>query len=153
MGPSQNSYTFDALTELADGAANTTSSEHGQVGAADKTLDFGGGPSGATTIAYTPGDLVLDVSAIDFTTADETYEIHYQLTNNSDFATLDVFSKAAVMMGDARSGFDDDTASGRVVVGVDNQHKGVLYQYARLWIEVAGDTPIINVRAFLSRNQ
>ena len=145
MPTSQHSYTFDTDMELADGAANTTSSELGQVDSADKVIDLGS-TAGA---AFTPASLVVDVSAIDFTTGDETYDIMFLLS--AVVAMTGAVAKACIPMGDARDNFADDTAAGRVVLGVDNEHKGTIYRFAALYVSVTGTTPIINVKAFLSR--
>ena len=148
-GASQNSYTLDANMRLEDGVTTFTTAGGGgigQVGAADAILDFGS----SAGVAFTPAAWVTDVDTIEFTTGDENYHIFYQLSNSATMAS-GVVSKAALHMGDAANNYADDTADGRVVVGVDNEYKGTVYRYGAIWVLAAGTTAVITVRSFLSR--
>ncbi len=155
-GASFRSYTLDVDTELKDAGA-VTATAAAQVGGSDKTLDFGivtSGPA-VTQIAYTPGWLVVDVSAIDGVTGDEQYDIQYQLSDNVTFASGLVSVKASINLGDGArfvsSDVDDRYVTGRHVIGVDNEYAGTLFRFARLLHIVLGTSPSIDYRAFLSR--
>lgn len=151
-GRSQNSYTFDASTQLKDAGAITASAA-AQVGGAARILDFGVLAAGTSVVqvAYVPGDLVVDVSAIDGVTGDEAYQIHFQLSQSATFAS-GIFNRATLQMGDMTgSTAEDEYGTGRVVLGVDNEHKGVLYRYGRIYMQIAGTTPSINFVAYLAR--
>lgn len=157
-GRSQHSYSFDADTLMSDGGTAHTTSEQAEVSSAAAFLDFGNTTSGPSVeqVAYTKGDLVIDVTAFDFTTGDETAQVILQLSDRSDFDEsmgVVVNKCVALAMGDdggvaAGAGADDDSATGRNVVGVDNEHKGTVYRYARLFVVVAGTTPSITFSAF-----
>lgn len=152
-GASFRSYTLDTDTELKDAGAVTTSAA-AQVGGSDKTLDFGivtSGPA-VTQISYTPGFLVVDVSVIDGVTGDEVYDIQYQLSDNVTFASGLVSIKGVIHLGNAVGpDADDRYVTGRHVIGVDNEYAGTLFRFARLAHVIAGTTPSIDYRAFLSR--
>jgi hypothetical protein len=148
MQRSQHSFVLDALTQLKDAGAVTTSAAD-QVGGSARVLDLN---------AYTEGFLVVDISAMDFTTGDETYVLIFQLSSSATFAS-DVHNKAAVAFGLAgglaSSGATNDAAittaaRKRTVVQVDNEHLGTVYRYARTFHVVAGTTPSIDYVAFLT---
>lgn len=145
QGNSQHSYTLDVDNVLHDGASVTTT-EVGEVGAVDKELDFGSLSPGTLVenIAYTRGDMIVDIRSFDFTTGDEFIQVVFQLSDV--FATGSIFNKAMVSVGVAgglvNSLADDDSAVQRRVVGVDNEFDGVLYRYARVIMVTGGTTPI-----------
>lgn len=155
-GRSHNSYSIDVSTRLEDGAAAITSA-----GAGSDVLDFGNITSGPAVeqVARTKGSLIIDVSAFDFTTGDETAVIIYQLSDNASgagtgFDASDtIVNKVAVPFGAAggiaSSAADDDSALGRSVVDVDNEHKGTIYRFARVFVVPGGTTPSITFTAFL----
>ncbi len=150
-GLRQNSYSYDLSTLLEDGAAAITAA-----GAGSDELDFGGtspGP-GVAQVAYTKGHVVVDISAFDFTTGDEEAEILVQLGTVSGFGSGVIVNRAVLAMGAAggmaSSGADDDSALGRLVIGVDNEFKGTVYRYMRVFVTVAGTTPSITFTAFLA---
>lgn len=161
-GPSAFSFTPDAATQLKDAGA-ITSSAAAQVGGSDQVLDFGNITSGPAVeqAAYTRAELVIDVSAFDFTTGDEVASIILQLSDNASgagtgFDASDtIVTKAVVSMGAdggqaAAAGADDESATGRVRLGVDNEHKGTVFRFARLFTVVGGTTPSINYQAWLA---
>lgn len=155
-GASFRSYTLDTDTELKDAGA-VTATAAAQVGGSDKVLDFGNITSGPPVlqIAYTPGFLVVDVSAIDGVTGDEQYDIQYQLSDNATFASGNVAIKGSIQIGDGArfvSGdVDDQFLVGRYNLGVDNEYAGTLFRFARVLHIVLGTSPSIDYRAFLSR--
>ena len=151
----QNSYTFDAENLLHDAAAITATGA-GQVSAAAKEIDFGNLSPGTNVlnVAYTRADLVIDVRAFDFGNGDETAVLVFQLGTVSGFGSGTIVNRDAVPFGLAGglagSGADNDSATGRVVVAVDNQHKGTIFRFARLFAIMGGTTPSIEPFAFLS---
>lgn len=162
-GASTYSFTVDALTQLKDAGA-VTSSAAAQVGGSDRVLDFGGETSGPVVeqVAFTPGHILVDVAAVDFGTTDETYLVIYQLSDNASGADVgfqggdNIVNKAVILAlgaagGLAGSGADDQSGVGRNVVGVDNEFQGETFRFGRLFHVLAGTTPSINYTAFLSR--
>lgn len=164
-GRAQNSYTMDALTQLKDAGAITASAAC-LVGGVARVLDFGfTTPQGVIQVAYVPGDIVIDVSAIEVASTDEVYMIAYELSDDTSgnavgFDAGDVVvCRGVVMLGCITTaaylaGLNMDTMSGtgRIVLGVDNEVQGTLYRYARLATYIAGTIATgINYAAFLSR--
>lgn len=155
MPASQNSYTFDNDLELKD-AGLVAATAAATVDAAAKQLDFGDTDvNGVENISYVPGHLVIDVDAMEFGSADEEYEVQYQLSDNVDFSAGTCVVKASVRFGlGVGLNVDNqaDGAIGRTVIGVDNEFQGTLFRHARLATFVAGTIAAgINYRAFLSR--
>ncbi len=155
-GASTHSFTFDALSELHDGVLDVTATGAG-VSTTGGVLDFGNvTPQGVTQVAYVPGHLVVDVSVMDRTTADEAYAVIYQLADDDAD-----FSMATRVLVKARMDFGEEvglngtaqaaTALGRNVIAVDNELQGELFRFARISHLLAGTTPILNYKAFLSR--
>ena len=149
-GLRQHSFPVDLSTLLEDGAAAITAD-----GAGSEELDFGGvspGPA-VTQIAYTKGTFVVDVSAFEFGDSDEEVRITVQLGTVSGFGSGVIANKVTLPMGlvggIAGSGADNDTAVGRMTVDVDNEHKGTVYRFMRLWVDVGGTTASITFTAWL----
>lgn len=138
-----NSYMIDILLEMKDAGAITADAA-AQVGGSNKIIDLGEG--------FVEGNLLIDVSAIDFTTGDETYDLIFQLSSKSDFATV-IANKIKIQYGDARGGSNDldQNFVGREVVPFNNEHQGVIYQFARMFTDVGGTTPSINYTANLTK--
>jgi len=155
-GASQNSFTLDADTLLQDADAAKTATGVGEIGGVARQLDFGNtSPNSVEQVAYVRGQVVIDVSAIDFTTTDEAYDIVLQLADDdSDFtAATTVVSKPLAHLGTALG--TNGTAmsgTGRLVVGVDNEFQGTLFRHARLVFVIAGTTPSITFSAAFVRS-
>ena len=146
-----NQYIFDADTELKDAGAIAASAA-AQVGGADQILDMGADGFDSSLLAsYYEGDIVIDVTALDFTTADETYQILAQVSNSATFST-GVKNAAAIVLGDAANGASDDTDLGQRVLHVNNMIAGTKFRYLRLFTAVGGTTPSINYTAFLTKS-
>lgn len=149
-GLRQHSFPVDLSTLLEDGAAAIIAD-----GAGSEELDFGNVTSGPAVaqVAYTKATLVVDVSAFDFGNTDEEARITVQLGTVSGFGSGVIANKVTLPMGlaggIAGSGADNDTAVGRFTVDVDNEHKGTVYRFMRLWVDVAGTTPSITFTAWL----
>lgn len=163
---SHRSFTPDALTQLKD-AGSVSATGRAQVGGSNRTLDFGILTSGPAVeqVAYTPGQLFIDVSAVDFTTGDETYQIVLFLSDNASaggtgFAAGDgvVVKCVPVVLGNtdtthAVTGIntDDMTALGQYAVSVDNELAGKLFRFMALGHILGGTTPSVNYQAWYTR--
>lgn len=140
------SFTFDAATQLKDAGAITASAA-AQVGGADKILDLGD--------AFVEGSVVADISAIDFGTEDETYEIQLQFSDVADFSTgtPDIHA-VSLPLGDARNGMTDQAKVGRKVIPFNNRFVDANgapknYRYMRAYTVAGGDSPSIDYVAYV----
>ena len=141
MAINQKSFTFDSALRLKDAGA-VTASGNGQVGGSDRILDLGA--------ARFDGRVIVDITAIDVASADETYLIRVQGSNSPTFAatnktlaTLEVGRAAATGSSAA------DAAGTRAEVAVTNEFNGVTYRYLRVSHVLGGTTPSINYIANL----
>jgi hypothetical protein len=146
MATNNHCYNFDAALQLKD-AGLVASSAAAQVSSADKILDLGAG--------YVEGDLVIDRTATEVDTGNEKYEIEWQLSASSTFAS-GIFCATVIKVGDSTvNGSSADTpATGRIVQGVSNEYDGTIYRYARLYTRIAGTIATgINYSAYLSMDR
>lgn len=148
---SRPQYTFDALLQLKD-AGLLAADGKWQVGGVDRVLDVGTG--------LFEGDCVLDVTAMEIASGDETYTFVIQGSNSATFAS-GVANLAELTVGDGStigtahgtSGVDVDDTTGRFVLGVRNEKNGTYYQYLRGWLSVAGSIATgINFQAYISKH-
>lgn len=146
-----NIYIFDKLTELKDDAGAITASAAAQVATVNQILDMGERtyPDGELA-SYFEADIVLDISAIDFGTGDETYQILVQGSNSSTFAS-GVVNMAATVFGDAVNGANDDVVVGRRVLHVNNEVADVRFRFLRLFSVLGGTSPSITYAAYLTK--
>ncbi|MEN6306674.1 MAG: hypothetical protein ABFD91_02870 [Anaerohalosphaeraceae bacterium] len=140
-------YTFDAGLELKD-AGLVAASAAAQVNSAARVLDLGSG--------LVEGDIVLDVSALEIASKDEVYDIIAQLSPDADFGTAgNIVERCALNLSAKevkRSDCDKDDTIGRHILPFNNEHKDMLYRYARLYTVVAGTIATgINYSAFLAK--
>ena len=84
------------------------------------------------------GHLVVDVTAIEIASDDESYDIQLQGSSKSDFA--DSFEVLASVKLGAQEviGGDQDSATGRYMVPFRTEKNGTTYQYARVYTDVNG---------------
>lgn len=139
-----HNFQFDARLELKD-AGLVTSSAAATVDSVAKILDLGSG--------FQLGAVVVDATAIEVDTANEKYEIEWQLSPDADFGTAGNIVCAAVLkLGDSSvNGSGADSAAGRYVLYVANEFAGTVYRYARIFHRIAGTIGTgINYSAFLS---
>ena len=135
--------TYDSALEVSDGAIGAiTADDVLQTGGADAILDLGA--------AMFRGTLVVDVSAMDVTSGDETYRICVQGSNSATFASGSV-NLATLQLGDQAQfvGVDTDQTTGKhfltfqnivPIAGVDTT-----YRYMRVQLDVGGTTPSITI--------
>lgn len=106
-------------------------------------------------------DLVLDVTALEVDSNNESYEIIVQGSSDADFGTAaNIVPLASMTLGDHAStrlgvmtlGADDTT--GRYIVPVRNERNGTTYRYLRLTYVVVGTIATgINFTAWLAKDE
>jgi len=141
MGDFAHVYDNDLL--LKD-AGLVAASAAATVGGSAAILDLGQ--------AMWHGDLCIDFNAIEFDTADETYDILLQLSSKADFAS-DIVTKVSCPKGDARNAADvDQNDLGLEVIPCNNKVGDTIYRYARLYTVVGGTVATgINYAAWLAK--
>lgn len=164
--PNFRTYSFDANTLLSDNSAAYTVTGFAQALGADGLVDLGGNqgsvitlPSIADVSTITPQQpridayLVVDVTAIDVSSGNETYKLLLLVSNDPGFGAGAVEQAAGVMLGKgaSRDGINmKDSVTGRIELGFTNQIEGNIYQYAKLYLVIGGTTPSINLAAFIA---
>lgn len=135
--------TFDAATELKDAGA-VTASGAANVGGSARVVNVGNGIINAV--------MHIDVDAIDITTGDEGYEIRLQGSSSATFAS-DVHVIATKRVGDSTTtGESADTGVARYSVPFSNTGDGSTpLPYLRVYHVIAGTTPSVNYRAWITR--
>lgn len=146
MGTQRNvmNVTMDAATQLKD-AGVLTASGAGQVGGVNRVVNLG---TGIVSAAF-----VVDISALDNSSADETYDIRLQVSSDPSFAT-DVTIAARVVGGASAVTAGQDTMGvGRRSVPFNNiGEDGAAKPYARVYLAAGGTTPSINFAAMITQN-
>lgn len=113
----------DAGAVTADGAAT--------VGGSPRVCDVGD--------AHFDGVAVVDSSAIDLVTGDETYRVVIQGSTTINFASVKELASRSV------------TANGRTEIPFNNEDAGLYYRYIRAFIDVGGTTPSVNSTIFVGK--
>lgn len=137
-------YNFDRNMAFAEDLALTTSDIIAFSGS-DVILQIGPG--------YMEGVVVLDITAMDQTTGDETYTFNLLGSNSSSFAS-GIECLASLQVGDASAATrvdiaDVDSTVGRHCMFFSNERNKVIYDYVQLSYIAAGTTPIMTVTAFI----
>lgn len=140
---------------LSDNAAAYTITGFAQVGGADAVLDLGGLQSSTPKQqARTDEVLVLDVTAIDTVTGDESYNLHLLGSNDSGFGAGNVAELASFVLGGVAgkttigvtNSFVD--VAGRYELSFSSEQANIKYQFIKLRIVCAGTTPSLSLLAF-----
>lgn len=100
------------------------------------------------------GDLVLDVTAMDVTTGDESYQFKLQGSPDAAFGTAgNIRVLAELIVGGATGATPNGAADtvGRFIIPFRNERNGTSCRYLRLLTTVAGTTPSINFVGFLAK--
>lgn len=121
-------YPFDANAVLHDGTAVTSS-------AAGSVAYYDVGAS-----ARFPAVAVVNVTANDGTSSDETYDVSIQGSNATNFSTLQELGSMKITRAD----------TGRFTILFDNDQDGVVYRYVRVYFTLAGTTPSISANVFMA---
>jgi len=149
-----DTYPFDKLLVLADGAAPAVNGI-GQVGGVNRILDMGA-PLTRSDLGIT-GELgrvklaiIIDVSAIFTTNANDYYNINVMGSNTANGSTGVVL--CAIILGNAASipGGITSTA-GRYILFVDMVQADVDYEYLYLSNSISGTANAITFTAFASK--
>jgi hypothetical protein len=106
------------------------------------------------------GMLVLNITAMDFSSGDETYRFHLLGSNDAgfgngnvdllgfhDFAAASAGRIIATLMGASLAAAG---AAGRVYVPFVNLRQGLVYRYLRCRVVIGGTTPSVTVTSWLS---
>jgi hypothetical protein len=137
---------FDANLEFKD-AGLVAASAAAEVDSVAKVVTLGNG--------YWAGTMVIDVTACEVATGNESYKIAVELSDDSGFSSGSEFEKCSVTLGDSSiHGGDTDTATGRYTLPFNNRMAdGNIYKYARLYTTVAGTVATgINYSAFATKD-
>jgi hypothetical protein len=165
--PNQRTYAFDANNLVSDNAAAYIASGYLQAAGADGILDLGGNqgvvitlPAIDDTPTYTPQQaridayMVLDVTAIDIASGNETYQLDIMVSNDPGFAAGNVVCAGGIQLGKGTSlrgaVAQKDSVIGRYEVGFTNNIAGAIYQYLKVYLTAGGTTPSINVLGFIA---
>lgn len=143
-------FTQDAALILKDSYA-VTASAAANVASEAKVLDTGfvtGGPN-----ALFKGVAVIDITAMDVSSADELYTIIIQGSNSSTFASgIENLAELDIGASASRKGGAGVSLIGRYELIFQNEQADVMYQYIRAYILVAGTTPTITNTIFVGRD-
>jgi hypothetical protein len=127
-------------------------------------LDLGGfasGPGGApgSGVGRCDGIWILNVTAVDFSSGDETYKLHLLGSNDVAFGNGNVELLAFHDLAAASAGRQIATLLGpslaaptRIYRPFTNLSQGILFRYVRMRLVAAGTTPSITLVAWLSRD-
>ena len=134
----------DSLLQLKDAGA-ITSSAAAQVGGSAQVIDLG--HDGVEDF-----DVQIDVSSIDYASANEVYDVIIEGCNTSDFSTgsPDIVHLGTLHLADAddaRGATNIDGPTGQHVLRCRNTYGTTPYRYVRAYTNVAGTTPSINYTA------
>lgn len=166
-------YTPDANAFLADGAAAQTASGYAQYGGADGVFDAGGNqnntvtlPSIADVSSITPQQAridamcVVDVTAIDIASGNETYKIFVVGSNDPAFGVGKVVCLGGGMElgkgtsldipNGADAGSPPAVGGSRYEMPFCNEQNNVKYQYIKLYVAMGGTTPSMTYKAFVA---
>lgn len=150
--PNDRTYSFDANLQFSDGVA-LTATGFTQVGAANSVIDLGGN-QGVTPLQQARIDAVavLDVSAIDIASSNETYKIMVLGSNDPGMATGNVcLGEMTLGKGASIDGINmADSVIGRYEIMFSNQVAGSIYQYAAVYGILGGTTPSITILGFIA---
>ena len=137
-------YTYDNLLLFKDAGA-VAASAAAQVSASNRIIDTNNGATGSP--ARFNAVMVVDVTAIDVSSTNETYDIIVQLSNSATFAS-GVVNRIALKLGTTVAGSSANDVVGRYELPFDNEFAEATYRYVRLYTLVGGTTPSINYKAF-----
>ena len=146
-------YSFDANLLLSDNAAAYVADGYTQVGGADAVLDLGGN-QGVSPLQQARIDAVcvIDVTAIDVASGNETYSLRVLGCNSSGFAS-NVAELAAITIGKGSAlvpTTQSDATTGRIELPFCTERFNQKYEFVKLYVDVGGTTPSINLLAFVA---
>lgn len=146
-------YSFDANLLLSDNAAPYTVDGYSQVGGADAILDMGGNQNVTPAQqARIDAVLVIDVTAIDIASGDETYRLKVLGCNDPAFGA-NVVQLGELCLGKGASlvpATQKDSVVGRYELLFSTEQANVKYEWVKFFIDVGGTTPSISLQAFVA---
>jgi hypothetical protein len=130
MTRNSKDFTYDHDLRLKD-AGLIAADAAAQVGGADKILNLG--------LGRVDGRVIVDVTAIEVATGDESYRIKTQFSNSATFAS-GVVGGTQLHLGDSSVliGESADSVVGRYELPFTNEINGTVYQYMRIYTDVTG---------------
>ena len=136
---------FDAATELKDSGAALTANAAGTVGGQARVINVGS--------AFMAGAWIVDVDSLDLASADESYTIELQGADDAAF-TAGVVVLGSIRFGKASAINETaDRGVGRQQKEFFNAVDGISPKpYLRAFLRVAGTTPSIQYRSFLTKS-
>lgn len=151
--PNDRTYSFDANLQFADAAVALTATGFFQVGGVNSIIDFGGN-QGVTPKQQSRIDAiaVIDVTAIDIASGNETYKIMIIGSNDAGLATGNQ-CLAEIMLGKGASldGLNmADSVVGRYELPFCTQQAGSIYEFVGVYLVAGGTTPSITVEGFFA---
>lgn len=144
MATTTHPVILDVNTKLKD-TGLIAASAAAQVGGSDKILDLGE--------ALVEGFVVVDLTACEVASGDESYRIEVQGSDSATFAS-GIVNLAILHVGDSSVTFEsaDTAATGRFLVPVRNEKAGEIYRYMRIYTRVAGTVATgVNYSAFFTK--
>jgi hypothetical protein len=138
----QRIYNQDLELILADGAAALTADGVSLVAAAPAAKQVGPGRFEAV--------LIIDVSAIDVSSADEVYHFCLQGGPTSAFATKENLAQISLGHTSARPGAPVTSVIGRYEIPFTTEQHDAVYDWIRLYVDVAGTTPSVTFKAWIA---
>jgi hypothetical protein len=152
--PNDRTYQADVNLFFSDNAAAYTASGALQVGGAAAIVDLGGN-QGTSPVQQARIEMVavLDVTAIDISSTNETYKFLVNVSNDPAFGAGNVVNAGAIELGylastDVVNGASSVT--GRYEVMFTNNIAGSIYEYAQVYLIAGGTTPSISVSGFFA---
>jgi len=140
----QRVYNQDLELILADGAAAITADGVTQVASAAAYKKVGPGRF--------EGVLIIDVSAIDIVGNDEAYHLLLQGAASGDDAFTTVETLAQITLGatEVRPGGAVDSVIGRYEIPFTTEQHDTVYDWVRLYVDVAGVSASITLKAWIA---
>lgn len=148
------SIALDSATQLSESLTAVNGGDNiGQVAAANAFADLGGG--------YAEFDVVIDWTAIDVSSANETYEFRLEGATSSSFGTRYILGRVQVGRAAATGQPIASPANARIVVPMNNlAHTSATWsgqqdpmRYVRINCVAGGTTPSITFQAWLVAKQ
>ncbi|MEO6381974.1 MAG: hypothetical protein ABIO35_08250 [Nitrobacter sp.] len=141
-------YDFDANLILSDQVAAYTADGFLQVSGANAVINIGGNQSTSPTQqARTEFAVVVEISAIDVASTNETYQLKIIGNNTGNFADGTGVVLGMLEFGDGPTRIPVnalvDTTIGEYEMFFTNEQGGTKYQYAAAFLDVGGTTPSI----------
>ncbi len=138
----QRNYNLDVELMLADGAAAVTADGVSQVGGQAVNIQLGPGRF--------EGVLIIDVSAIDISSADEVYNLILEGASSNAFSATEVLTQYALGATAVRPHGAVNSVIGRYEIPFITEQHDTVYDWVRLYADVGGTTPSITFKAWIA---